>query len=165
MEANNGARRLRELMKRLVRAIGLLERGDVACCGITISQCHALGEVATQEGLTSGELASRLGIDPSAVTRISDALVQQGLVRRKTDPSDRRMVRLVLTEAGRDLWSRIEEAMVGRSRAILDHFPLEQQEAVLELCERLVQALEKEQYLLPSLDRRDCHGQDETPGT
>ncbi len=155
------AERLREVLRRLVRAIGLLERGDAACCGMTLSQCHALGEVAKQEGLTSGELASRLGVDPSAVTRIIEALVQQGLVRREADPSDRRVVRAVLTGLGRDLWSRIEETMLGRSRAILDRFPPNRQEVILQACEHLVQVLEQEGYLLPSLDERGaCRGQD-----
>lgn len=157
------AQRLRGLMKRLVRAIRLLERGDAACCGVTLSQCHALGEVAAREGLTSGELASRLGIDPSAVTRLTDALAQQGLVRRETDPSDRRVVRLALTTAGQQLWSRIQNAMLDRSRAILERFPPAQQEAILEACEHLVRVLEQEGYFPSSLDQGgSCHGQERT---
>ncbi|HHY45802.1 MAG TPA: MarR family transcriptional regulator [Firmicutes bacterium] len=105
--------RLRELLKKLVRSIGLLHREETACCGITLSQCHALGEVATQEGLTPGELAVRLGINPSAVTRITDALVQNGLVRRESDLSDRRLVRLFPTPEGRSLWEGVQATILG----------------------------------------------------
>ncbi|MDI6825369.1 MAG: MarR family transcriptional regulator [Bacillota bacterium] len=154
------AQRLRGVMKRLVRAIGLLERGDAACCGITLAQCHALGEVAAHEGLTSGELASRLGVDPSAATRMVDALVRQGLVHRKADVSDRRVVRLALTSRGRRLWSLVDESMTERSRAVLRRLPPDRQETVLEACEQLVQALEREEYLLPCASKQGgtCRG-------
>lgn len=154
------AQRLRGLMKRLVRAVGLLERGDASCCGITLAQCHALGEIATDERLTSGELASRLGVDPSAATRLVDALVRQGLVDRNADVSDRRVIRLQLTSRGRHRWSLIEHGMRERSRAVLRRLPPDRQEAVLEACEQLVQALEQGEHLIPSASQQGgtCRG-------
>ena len=154
------AQRLRQLLRRLVRGIGLLERGDAACCGISLSQCHALGEVAAEQGLTPGELAARLGVDPSAVTRITDAMVQQGLVRREGDPSDRRVVRLMLTPEGGHLWSEVQETMLDRSRALLDRLPPERQTVVLRALEQVVEALEQEGHLLRCADKGGtCHGQ------
>lgn len=158
-ELKASALRLRELMRRLVRGIGLLERGDAACCGITLSQCHALGEIAAREGLTPGELAARLGIDPSAVTRIADALVQNGLVRREGDPTDRRVVRLVLTPEGRHFWSQVQEAMLERSLALLQRLPPDRRPLVLAALADLVEALEKEGYLGSGEGGR-CRGRD-----
>ncbi|MEW6227837.1 MAG: MarR family transcriptional regulator [Bacillota bacterium] len=147
MDADVDALKLRELLRRLVRGIGLLDREDAACCGITLSQCHALGEVATQEGLTPGELAVRLGVDPSAITRITDALVQGGLLSRRSDPSDRRLVRLFLTPEGRSLWDGIHSMMMERSRAVIEHLSPDERPAALAALERLVEALEREGYL------------------
>lgn len=158
-EPSASALRLRELMRRLVRAIGLLERGDAACCGITLSQCHALGELAAREGLTPSELAARLGIDPSAVTRIADALERNGLARREGDPSDRRVVRLVLTPEGHHFWSRVQEAMLERSRALLQRLPPERRPLVLAALADLVDALEKERCL-GSREGGRCRGGD-----
>ncbi|MDI6893651.1 MAG: MarR family transcriptional regulator [Bacillota bacterium] len=159
-ERDARAQRLRELLRRLVRGIGLLERGDAACCGITLSQCHALGELAAQEGLTPGELAARLGVDPSAVTRITDALVQQGLVRREGDPSDRRVVRLMLTPEGGHLWAQVQETMLDRSRSLLGLLPPHRQVVVLRALEHVVEALEQEGHLLRCADKGGtCHGQ------
>lgn len=147
MDVDVDALKLRELLRRLVRGIGLLDREDAACCGITLSQCHALGEVATQEGLTPGELAVRLGVDPSAITRITDALVQGGLLSRRSDPSDRRLVRLFLTPEGRSLWDGIHSMMMERSRAVIEHLSPDERPATLAALERLVEALEHEGYL------------------
>ena len=57
-----------------------------------------------REPLSMGELADRLFCDASNVTGIVDRLESRGLVERQDDPSDRRVRRLVLTDAGRELW-------------------------------------------------------------
>ncbi|MEA2900774.1 MAG: hypothetical protein QOH36_661 [Actinomycetota bacterium] len=54
--------------------------------------------------LSMGELADRLFCDASNVTGIVDRLESRGLVERQADPDDRRVRRLVLTDAGRELW-------------------------------------------------------------
>ena len=54
-----------------------------------------------------GDLAGRLQIAPSVVSRAVVPLEQGGLVERRTDPDDARATRLGLTEAGR---SRLAEA-------------------------------------------------------
>ncbi|MEA2828573.1 MAG: MarR family transcriptional regulator, organic hydroperoxide resistance regulator [Actinomycetota bacterium] len=60
---------------------------------------HELGEPRSM-----GELADRLFCDASNVTGIVDRLEARGLVERQADPDDRRVRRLVLTDAGRELW-------------------------------------------------------------
>ncbi|MEW6298806.1 MAG: MarR family transcriptional regulator [Thermodesulfobacteriota bacterium] len=149
--------RLRELLRRLVRGIGLLDREDAECCGITLSQCHALGEIAGEEGLTPGELAARLRVDPSAVTRITDALVQGGLLRREGDPEDRRQVRLYLTSEGRSLWNGVHSAIMERATALARRIPQDERRAVLAALERLVEALGDESYLPRSRAKGGCH--------
>ena len=42
-----------------------------------------------------------IGVDPSRVTRIAQALEADGLIRRERDPEDNRVVRMYLTEEGR----------------------------------------------------------------
>lgn len=46
------------------------------------------------------ELADRLGLDASSVTDIADELEARGLLKRRVDPSDRRIRLLELTPAG-----------------------------------------------------------------
>ena len=59
--------------------------------------------------LSMGELADRLFCDASNVTGIVDRLESRGLVERQADPDDRRVRRLVLTDAGRELWQAHHE--------------------------------------------------------
>lgn len=48
--------------------------------------------------LTTGQLADRLGLSPSATTRVVDRLVAAGIAERVVDPADRR--RTVITHTG-----------------------------------------------------------------
>ncbi|MCR4402574.1 MAG: MarR family transcriptional regulator [Firmicutes bacterium] len=155
---------MRELLRKLVRGIGLLDREDAECCGMTLSQCHALGEIAADEGLTVGELAGRLCVDPSAVTRITDALVQSGLLKRAGDPEDRRQVRLHLTAEGKALWEDTQRVMAERAGALARRIPVTERESVLTALERLVEALGDEGYLLRSWAKGGCQGGGERKG-
>jgi DNA-binding MarR family transcriptional regulator len=48
-----------------------------------------------------GELAERLAVDPSVVSRQVAALTRMGLAARRSDPVDRRAQLLGITDAGR----------------------------------------------------------------
>jgi len=69
---------------------------------LSAQQAKAFHEL--RQPLSMGELADRLFCDASNVTGIVDRLEGRGLVERQADPDDRRVRRLVLTEAGRELW-------------------------------------------------------------
>jgi MarR family transcriptional regulator for hemolysin len=62
--------------------------------------------------LAQRDLAELLGIEGPTLTRQVDRLVAADLLERRTDPEDRRMTRVELTPAGRDLYQRL--AVVAR---------------------------------------------------
>ena len=52
-------------------------------------------------GASQRELADLMGIEPPTLVRHLDKLADDGLVERRPDPDDRRVVRVVVTKAGR----------------------------------------------------------------
>ena len=74
--------------------------------GLTPSLLSALAVVHVQGPLTLGALAQLEGIAPPTVTKIVAKLQDQGLVERSTDPSDRRVSRVVTTDEGEQLLAR-----------------------------------------------------------
>ena len=66
-------------------------------------------------------LATRMGVSPPNVTGILDRLEDEklGFVRRTNDPTDRRVVRVVLTDAGKAFLTELQEAGQERLRARL----------------------------------------------
>lgn len=73
------------------------------------------------EPLRMGDLTAALLIAPSSCTRLIGSLERAGLVERSVDPMDRRVVRVSLTEAGRQMRRRAAITHVRGVRAVLRH--------------------------------------------
>ncbi|MGW1811367.1 MarR family winged helix-turn-helix transcriptional regulator [Streptomyces sp. NPDC002078] len=83
-----------------------------------------LRQIADSEPLRPGELAQRLGVEASHVTRTVQQLQKAGYVTRVPDPVDRRAQRIQLTDAGRDAVDRVREAGArGMQLALADWRP------------------------------------------
>jgi len=74
---------------------------------------------APQRSLRMTELAQRVMMSPSGLTRVVDRLAEGGLVDRRRDPEDARVVHARLTEEGRDL---VRKAARTHVRGIRQHF-------------------------------------------
>ncbi len=142
MPTHEDAAPLREMLRILVRKMGILERGEATCCSITISQCHAIVEIGRSENLSVNQLAEVLGLDKSTVSRSIDKLVHDGLVLREEDPEDRRYATLRLSDAGRRLFDTIEERMTLYFHDVLHAIPPEKRSQVLESIQYLTAALQ-----------------------
>ena len=77
--------------------------------GVHEGQQYVLRCLWRDDGLSPGEVARRLGIATPTVTRAATRMEATGLLRREPHPSDRRLVRLRLTDRGRELEKVIDE--------------------------------------------------------
>lgn len=76
--------------------------------GLTGAQLRLLSKIRRQEGATQVALANQMEMRPISLSGLIDKLAQQGLVERRADQSDRRLNRVYLTAAGRELARSIE---------------------------------------------------------
>jgi DNA-binding MarR family transcriptional regulator len=81
--------------------------------GLTMSQLRLMTVLYQSGSQTVGEMAEELGVKPPTVTGLTDRLIKQDLIGRTSDPADRRIVRLDLTDEGRRVLAEIE--VVGRT--------------------------------------------------
>jgi DNA-binding MarR family transcriptional regulator len=77
-------------------------------CEITYPQYIVLSALWEQDGLLSGGLALRLGVNASTISRALKRLEKAGLISRQREQSDERTVRVWLTAAGREIRARTE---------------------------------------------------------
>lgn len=63
---------------------------------------------AGPEGRTMGDISERMINRDPDVTRLADRLVKRGLAHRMRDTSDRRVVKLFITEPGLELLARLD---------------------------------------------------------
>lgn len=85
-----------------------LDRAIERETGIGLSEGEVLFRLvfAPRERLRMSDLADRLCMAQSGITRVVDRLVEQGLVARETPPSNRRSIDARLTPAGRKAFER-----------------------------------------------------------
>ena len=74
----------------------------LAGSSLTPSQLFLLRQLWLEDGLPLRDLGVRAQLDATSTTWLVDQLEQAGLVERKRNDPDRRIVRVWLTEAGRE---------------------------------------------------------------
>lgn len=90
---------------------------------ITHIQWSALMALQHGVGGTAAELARHLCHDTGATTRILDTLEERDLIERSRCTTDRRVVRLSLTDAGRIVTDRCKEKVIARWDGWLADWP------------------------------------------
>ena len=121
------------------RAHALLEE-----IGLYQGQPHMLHLLWQEDGPTHGELAERLHVQPSTVTKMVQRMEKAGFVDRRDDVQDQRISRVYLTAAGRavqeqvrGVWARLEaetfDGFTLEERVLLRRFFLQMRENLLRL--------------------------------
>jgi DNA-binding MarR family transcriptional regulator len=108
--------------------------------GLTINDYEALYVLSRAEGrrMRRVDLAGRLLLTPSGVTRLLEGLEQSGLVERATCSSDLRVTYAQLTEAGAAKLEEASCAHVGSIRTLFEqHFSTEEIRALASALGRL----------------------------
>jgi len=97
--------------------------------------------VSAAHPLQMSEIAAQLVGSPSGTTRIADRLVRDGLIVRETPRENRRIVRVQLTDHGREVLSKADEVIKTNVQEVLgDHLT---ETEVTELRALLRKLLEK----------------------
>jgi DNA-binding MarR family transcriptional regulator len=112
----------------------------MALAGVPLDRAAValLRQIADSEPQRPGELAARLGVEASHVTRTVQQLQKSGYVTRVPDPDDRRAQRIELTDAGGEAIARIREAGVRGMQVALSDWSPEELRQLATLFHRMV---------------------------
>ena len=108
--------------------------------------CLALSD--RQNALTMGELSSALQVPLSTATRIVDWLVEGECVKRFNDPRDRRVVKVTLTDTGREIYGLLNECITQQAIRILGHFTSEERKQLTTLLHKFTRVVTEEKSRL-----------------
>src|SRR5215469_1507314 len=99
------------LLRQAHQAFRAAAQAELAPLGLTFPQYSVLSVADAEPGLSGAELARDSMLTPQTTNEIISLLVPAGLLERRQDDGDRRLRRMFVTGAGRDLLSRARPAM------------------------------------------------------
>lgn len=134
------AEALQAAVTELVRVYQFRDRDRICCHDISVTQCHALEALVDHGPMRLNELTERLLLDKSTTSRVVRALVTKGYVAQHQDPRDGRATTLSATPAGRRLWKRIIEDLVGQQRALIADLDPDVRAGAVDVIRRLARA-------------------------
>jgi len=112
VSARSPGRMVRRLAKLATAHVETRLAARFAALDLSFTQWIALKVI--QDGVVSnaGELAREVGITTGATTRLVDTLEEHGLLGRDRGSEDRRVVKLTLTDAGREVTAALTPDVV-----------------------------------------------------
>ncbi|QXE38123.1 MarR family transcriptional regulator [Streptomyces sp. GMY02] len=130
---------LAEQLLRLTRRLQRIQKRQMEPIGITPAQARLLRTLAYYEQPPRmADLAERLEVVPRAVTSLVDGLEASGWVRRAPDRTNRRVVRVELTDTGRATLRALRGARRAAAEDILAPLTPDQREVLGGLLSTLV---------------------------
>jgi DNA-binding MarR family transcriptional regulator len=116
----------------MVRVARLRVEGPVDKAGMAV-----LHEVRLLGTVRPSDLAARMRLDLSTISRHLHALEQQGMVQRTSDPTDARAQRISLTARGSELVTRLLAHRAAMIRDAVAHWPPDDRRSLQQILCRL----------------------------
>ncbi len=124
---------------RVLVAVAARSLGDVAD-EVTLTQYRTLVVLASRGPQSLAELADAVDVTSPTATRMCDRLIKKGLILRRHDRGDRRLIRLTLAKKGHDLVDAVTKRRRAEIARLLEAIPPEQQAALVDSLQRLTAA-------------------------
>lgn len=132
-----------DLERRLSRALSRYTPEPWLGLNLTVAQLKCLVVIANEGSTNSRKLAEALGVTPANITGIIDRLMEQGLVSRRENPEDRRMLLIELTERGDNLLRNLRERGMSYLSEALSCMALEDLKALAQGLSALAKVVER----------------------
>jgi len=124
----------------------LIAEGDAMTeqLGLTHARWKVIGAIAlSSAGLTVPGIARVLGQSRQAVQRITDVMVEDGLIEYTNNPKHKRSVLVTLTDQGKDVYNSLREVQDPWAIEATEDVPVEELETALRLVRRLIKHFNK----------------------
>jgi DNA-binding MarR family transcriptional regulator len=125
---------------------------------LTMPQLRCLQAISTDGTALTTQLARRMQVAVPTMTSMIDGLSDRGLVGRHPDPVDRRQVRIVMTDEGRDVLARYQAIMHARLRSLLALLNTAQKKRLLAAMGDMTVMLDADAQERDERDKAKGHG-------
>lgn len=113
--------------------------------GITHGQPKLLDFLVEHDGCIQRELASHCHIEPATVTSILNTMEKSGLIERRQNPNDKRILNVFLTQKGKETQKSVFKVFQDLDRKCLIGFSKEEEEALMSYLGRIYDNLHRKE--------------------
>ena len=106
-----------------------------------MQQWQLLGIIARNEGITLGKLSHEILVTKQNMTGLIERMQNGGWVSTWSDPSDKRITRVKITEKGREVFAMMQPRADASNTETFQDFHEEELEMMNEMLERLSRSL------------------------
>ena len=120
-----------ELLKQFLIDLQCLFRTQLKHLNLTLPQIMLISSIPI-DGIDMTSLSRKLGIDNSTLTRLIRILLKNGIVKKTSNPIDKRSIIVSLSRKGESLQLKIEKEMDLFISALYKNIPMENREELNE---------------------------------
>ena len=143
MSTNQTAERLADLTFSLLQRCQEKEARLAEEHGLFHAEFRCLRLMGSEGSLNNKDIAERMNLSPSRLTRIVDGLEKKGYMQREINKGDRRNMKISLSRRGKILTNKLNKAFVDLHSEILQDIDVSQHEPLITAMEHLHLAIEK----------------------
>lgn len=119
---------------------------------ITMAVGHVLLNIDLENGTPATKIAPMLGMEPRSLVRMLRTLEEKGLITREIDISDRRFVRIVLTEEGKKKRELSREGVITFNNMVRKNIPLDKLAVFFEVIGDINKMVDEENIRIKAKD-------------
>jgi DNA-binding MarR family transcriptional regulator len=110
---------------------------------LTMSMGFVLLNINTEEGTPATKIAPLMGLEARSLTRLLKSMEEKELIYRKADSTDKRSVRIFLTNEGKKKKERSREVVLKFNNTIRENISEEKLKLFFEVVQNVNQLIEK----------------------
>ena len=104
---------------------------------MTMAVGYVLLNIDIEKGTPATKIAPLLGMEPRSLVRMLKNLEERGLIRREVDGSDKRFVRITLTEAGKAKREQAREGVITFNQIVRENIAPEKLVVFLDVIKEI----------------------------
>jgi DNA-binding MarR family transcriptional regulator len=124
-------------------AIARMYNQEAARYDATMAIGFVLLNIDAEEGTPATKIAPQMGLEPRSLTRILKTLEERGVIYREVDKTDKRSVRIFLTDEGKKARDRSKETVLRFNEVVQRDIPQAKLKVFFEVIQQVNTIIER----------------------
>lgn len=125
-------------------AISRMYNAYAARYDMTMAIGFVLLNIDLEQGTPATKIGPLLGMEPRSLVRMLKSLEERGWIRRVVDENDKRFVRILLTDAGKEKREIAREGVIQFNNVIRENIPLDKLVVFFDVMKEINRLVEDE---------------------